>query len=381
MMKDYFISLPHSPGNLEDEWEQCVNQVIERINDGYRPVKLSIFTNSAGPESFFKDKKMITGSLSRTLGDQIPSVSITVHPPENPWKVSVEGLYQKTGSAEFFTKFYGTVPYTVIISSHGKEIWAAGLGTEACFDDTRKSAVGAFEMVAGILSQEGMSFNNLIRQWNYIGNILEFRSGFQNYQVFNEVRSEYYSKFRTAQSFPSATGIGMKLGGVYIDFCAIGENDNLLIKAVNNPNQINAYEYSQQVLKGLIAKGKPRKNPPQFERALYVANGCSRTLFVSGTASIIGQETIGRGNVAEQTLVTIENINKLKDNGYISHLIGQELSGGKCSLIRVYVRKKEDFTEVRNICTDHYTNVPSIFVEADICRDDLLVEIEAEYNY
>lgn len=381
MLKDYFISMPHSTGSLEEEWEQCVNQVIERINEGYRPVKLNVFTNSAGTESFFKDKKMISGSLSRTLGDQIPSVSITIHPPENQWKVSIEGLYQKKGSAEFFTKFYGTVPYVVIISSHGKEIWAAGLGTEAFFDDARKSAVEAFEMVAGILRQEGMTFNNLIRQWNYIGNILELRSGFQNYQVFNEVRSEYYSKFRSIPGFPSATGIGMKLGGVYIDFCAIGENKDLLIKPVNNPNQVNAYEYTQQVLKGLIAKGKPRKNPPQFERALYVANGSSRTLFVSGTASIIGQETIGKGNISEQTLVTIENINKLKDSAYIGQLTGQEISGGKCSLIRVYVREKDDLKEVRNICSNHYAGVPSIYVEADICRDDLLVEIEAEYNY
>jgi len=135
------------------------------------------------------------------------------------------------------------------------------------------------------------------------------------------------------------------------------------------------------IFSSAIPKGKSLKNPPCFERALLVADNQRKTLFISGTASIIGQETIGKGNVIEQTLVTIENINKLKDSGYIGQLIGQELSPGKCSLIRVYVRNQEDFAEVKDICSEHYPDVPSIFAESDICRDDLLVEIEAEYNF
>ena len=69
-----------------------------------------------------------------------------------------------------------------------------------------------------ILDVEGMSFNNLVRQWNYIGNILEIKHGFQNYQIFNEVRSEVYQKYRTIAGYPAATGIGMKLDGVSLIF-------------------------------------------------------------------------------------------------------------------------------------------------------------------
>jgi len=381
MLKDYFISLPSAPGNLEEEWEQCYNKILDNIQAGYRPLKLNIFIVSDDSDLFVQHKIKIGKSITDRFGNQCPAFSITIHPPENPWKISVEGLYVKAGLAMVITRYWRSVPYVVVGAEPAKEVWAAGLGNDLLLADTRKAAIEAFEMVAGILGQERMTFNDIVRQWNYIGNILKIKEGYQNYQMFNEVRSEYFTKYRTIHRFPSATGIGMKLGGVYIDFCAIKNTEKLNIKAVDNPNQINPYQYGQHVLKGLIAKGKSVKNPPRFERALIIANNHGKTLFVSGTASIIGQETIGKGDVSEQTLVTIENINKLTDRVYLGQLTGQELSLGKCSLIRVYVRNQEDFTEVKDICSKHYPGVPALFIEADICRDELLVEIEAEYIF
>jgi len=135
------------------------------------------------------------------------------------------------------------------------------------------------------------------------------------------------------------------------------------------------------VLKGLKVKGKPIKNPPQFERALFVANGDKLTLFVSGTASIIGQDTIGKENIKEQTHITIENIKRLSEITYLGELTGYDLSHGKCTLIRAYVKRQEYFSAVKDICREQFPGVPAIYTEADVCRDDLLVEIEAEYAF
>lgn len=381
MRKDYFIFMPSVAGSFEDEWEQCFLKVIERTGAGYRLLKLNVFVDSTDPEIFLRQKKIIRDSLLDRLGSQCPALSITIHPPENPWKVSAEGMFVRNGNAEVKTKFWRSVPYVVIGPESKKEVWAAGLGDDILSQSTRTAAVKSFDMIYGILDQEEMSFNDLIRQWNYIGNILGTHGGYQNYQTFNEVRSEFYSRYRTINSFPSATGIGMKIGGVYLDFCAVRNSPSVKIKAVHNPNQIDAYQYDQKVLKGLIEKGKHAKNPPQFERALIIANNHWKTLFVSGTASIIGQDTIGKGDVAGQTLVTIQNINKLIDNNYLGEITGQELSRGRCTLIRVYVKDQDDFSVVKDICKEHFPEVPAIFLEADICRDELLVEIEAEYSF
>ncbi len=72
-----------------------------------------------------------------------------------------------------------------------------------------------------ILASEGMSMDDLVRQWNYIGNILETKNNCQNYQLFNEVRNDYYTRFRKVKSYPAATGVGMMHGGVILDFCAL----------------------------------------------------------------------------------------------------------------------------------------------------------------
>jgi hypothetical protein len=201
----------------------------------------------------------------------------------------------------------------------------------------------------------------------------------QNYQIFNEVRSEYYHRYRDIKGYPAATGIGMKHGGVILDFFALKPDRSVFIKPVSNPDQVNAYDYGQQVLKGLPDKKNFIKHPPQFERGLILSNKKNATLFISGTASIIGQETIGIDDIGKQTLVTIENIRKVADSCRISSIMGRQmLYKEKYSLLRVYIKRQNDFNLVRKICSDHFPQIPAIFLEADICRDDLLVEIEAE---
>jgi len=379
MLKKYIVYLPAIPGSIEEEWEQCRNQIVEDLSSGIRPLKLNIFTSLPDYPSYVKIKKVIGTSVIDTFEDMCPAFNVSIHPPEKPGKIAVEALYLKGSPAGITTKFYDSVPYVVIESDSFKEVWGAGLGNDQYMGDTRKAAVAAFDIVAGILHRENLSFNNLVRQWNFIGDILGMKEGFQNYQVFNEVRSEYYKKYRSVAGFPAATGVGMKFGGVFLDFCALKSDDTVKLRAINNPNQVNAYDYGQQVLKGVATGSSSVKHPPQFERGLLMINKTCNTLFVSGTASIIGQETIGIGDINEQAIVTIENIRKVADNERIKQLTGsQDLSPGKFSLLRVYIKKQEDFNPVKKICYEYFPDSPVIFIEADICRDDLLTEIEAE---
>jgi enamine deaminase RidA (YjgF/YER057c/UK114 family) len=379
MLKKYIVYAPESQGSIEEEWKQCCDQISKSVSLGARLIKLNIFLSVSDYSSYVITRKIIGKSVIETFRDNCPAFNISIHPPEKPWKVAVEGLFVTGQTTGIITKFWNTIPYVVIETDSFKEVWGAGLGNDQFRDDTRNAANTAFEMVLEILHRENLSMNHLVRQWNFIGNILEMKNGFQNYQVFNEVRSEYYKKFRTIPGFPAATGVGMKYGGVFLDFCAVKSDDAIRLKAVSNPNQVNAYEYDQQVLKGLAVNTSSTKHPPQFERALLMINRINSTLFISGTASIIGQETIGKGDVNEQTLVTIENIMKLANAERIKQLTGSRvLNPVRFSLIRVYIKKQEDFAAVKNICREHFPETPAVFIEADICRDDLLTEIEGE---
>jgi hypothetical protein len=381
MLKKYNVYLPLIHGSLEEEWEQCRTQIVREMSAGIRPLKMNIFVDTDDYSSYVEIKKVIGRSVVDTFGEVCPAFNVSIHPPEKPGKIAVEALFATGSQAGITTKFHSSYPYVVIESDSSKEVWGAGLGADEYMDDTRKGAVASFEMVEEILRRENLTMNNLVRQWNFIGDILRMKEGFQNYQVFNEVRSEFYNKFRTIAGFPAATGVGMKYGGVFLDFFALKTDDTVKVKAINNPGQVNAYEYGQQVLKGVAAGGASAKHPPQFERGLLLINKTGSTLFVSGTASIIGQETIGKGDVGEQTIVTIENLRKVSDIERIKQLTeNQDIGQGKFSLLRVYVKKQEDFKSVKSICYEHFKNSPVIFIEADICRDDLLTEIEAEIS-
>jgi len=380
MLKKYFIYLPSIQGNVEDEWVQCLKQIEKNRMAGNRPLKLNIFTNLKNYSGYLKIKDKIVKSVIDSFGDYCPAINVSIHPPEKPWNVIVEAVFIISDSSEAVTKFWNSIPYVIINSASGKEIWGAGLGCGLYPDDTRKAAMAAFDQMVVILRNEEMSLNNIVRQWNYIGNILSVKDGFQNYQIFNEVRSDYYHKYRTVSGFPAATGVGMGLGGVMLDFCTVKADESVKIQPISNPNQVNAYEYGQQVLKGLANKGTSGKHPPQFERALLLTNKQVSVLHVSGTASIIGQETIGREDIEEQTLVTIENIKKLTDPERISQITETPVQySGKYDLLRVYIKRQEDFGIVKAICNEHFPGVPIVYVEADICRDDLLTEMEAEY--
>ncbi len=383
MIGKYIVFVPETRGNLSDEWRQCLKQIIYKRETGFRLIKLNVFAYLTDYESYIKVYREIGKSIHNAFGRQCPAFNITIHPPERPWKVAIEAGYTDDETFDISSNVYNSLSYVVCSSDSVKEVWAGGLGFGLFQSDTANAAEAAFDQMKAILDNEGMSFDHLVRQWNYIGNILTIKNGAQNYQVFNEVRNDFYQKYRTINGYPAATGIGMKIGGVSIDFCAIMAKEPINMKPINNPDQVNAYEYGQEVLKGVPGNGKI-KHPPQFERALLIPGRMRSTLFVSGTAAIIGQDIIGVEDVDKQTIVTIENINKLTDKKRFGEMgTNPDPDWGKFILLRVYVKNQNDFEKVKEICHERFPDVPAIFIESDICRDNLLVEIEAEFliNY
>lgn len=379
MYKEFRSFHPKTKGNPSDEWMQCLESLREVVSEKIRILKINIFAELEDVKSYNRLKQEITESLSEAFSGQIPAFSLVLQPPEDPWKTAVEALLLNVDNETVSSRYFGTIPYVVVESGTVKEVYAAGLGSVMEQHATRDAGTMAFNQMISILGLEKMSMNDVVRQWNYIGEILSIDNQYQNYQIFNELRSEFYTAYRTIKSFPAATGIGMRLGGVIMDFNAVRLGERAAVFPVTNPHQINAYEYGQNVLRGLPEKGKKQKNPPQFERALLLFRNGYGTLFISGTASIRGQETIGEGDIKTQTLITIDNIKQLADVNRVSRLINdRRIYKIDYLFLRTYIRNKSDFGIVKEICNKHFPGVPAIYIQADICRDDLLVEIEAE---
>ena len=119
------------------------------------------------------------------------------------------------------------------------------------------------------------------------------------------------------------------------------------------------------------------KTSPKFERAKFVSIQQMAKLYISGTASIIGQESKPGQNAEQQTITTIENIQELiSDTNLKNHQIEVNSSPLHLSYLRVYVKNNKNLKEVKRVCEKYCPRVPTLYLVSDICRKELLVEIE-----
>src|SRR5262249_5729347 len=104
------------------------------------------------------------------------------------------------------------------------------------------------------------------------------------------------------------------------------------------------------------------------------------TLFISGTASIVGHRTVHPGDVAAQTRETLTNIEALLDeaNRVSEPLRTHGRFGLETLACKVYVRNSADLPVVQSQLEPVLgAEAHLVYLQADICRPDLLVEIEA----
>jgi len=139
--------------------------------------------------------------------------------------------------------------------------------------------------------------------------------------------------------------------------------------ALENPMQVAAHDYERRY--GSMA--------PRFSRAMAVTVGDNLIVLVSGTASIERSATMHVGDVVKQTELTLNIIEALLSPANLAHHGAPDASVTLDSIIaaRVYLKRIEDFAACRAVCEKRFANVPVVYVNADVCRPDLLVEIEA----
>lgn len=380
----YKIFTPENIGNFRDQWISCLQQLInETANKIYSPIRVNIFVKSENQADYLAQHDLIHATFLEAFGQNCPPFGVVMQAPEDSYLVICEVGFAKNDQAKIKYGFFEDRPYCKVEAENYNEFWTIGAQSVHPDFNILASSNSAFDYLKRLYDHLGISFNNIVRQWNYVGEILSKEQEEdrlrQHYQMFNETRSDFYGQFRTRKDFPAATGIGMLYLGVCIDSFAVSGNDDLKVLAISNPVQSESYQYGQKVLVGAPDKKKKQNQPPQFERAKLISLYNASRLLVSGTASIIGEETIGLGDVEEQTRVTIQNINRLASEENIrKHYPEISAIPNKYSYVRVYVKYKEDIAKVKEICTQAYGNAPATFVVADICRDNLLVEIEAE---
>ena len=220
----------------------------------------------------------------------------------------------------------------------------------------------AYQSLFALLEAQG--YTSLLRVWNYFSGINAESHHIERYRQFNIGRQEAFLAHGRSviDGVPAACALGSATGGLNIAFLATRSK----VTGIENPRQVSAYHYPDQY--------GPRT--PTFARAGLANLGGRDVLFISGTASIVGHQTLHHGDVAAQTRECLQNIAAVVDeaNRQAPHADFQL----DRFVFKVYVRNPENLAQVRREIADYFDKpVSAVFLQADICRADLLVEIEA----
>ncbi len=239
-----------------------------------------------------------------------------------------------------------------------------GMAEEGHPSPLQQAAEAAYRQIFALLDPSG--FPELLRVWNYFSDINGESFGMERYRQFNVGRHDAFlsSKRPIAGNVPVACALGTKTGPLCLAFLA-GRRPLLPIE---NPRQLSAYRYPREY--GVRS--------PTFSRAGLVRMPEQEILLISGTASIVGHRTLHHGDALAQARESLNNIAAVLEE--VNRLGGHRDYGPEALTYKVYIRHAEHFAAVRQAMAEFLgsdSSAQAMYVQADICRADLLVEFEA----
>jgi len=205
---------------------------------------------------------------------------------------------------------------------------------------------------------------HLVRAWNYLPGINSGEADEERYRRFCVGRGRAFEQAGLDERSPCAgTAIGSDEAVMRVMLlCATEPGLN-----VENPRQLSAYDYPRQY--------GPRS--PAFARATALSGAAGEwLLMLSGTASVVGHETRHIGDVLAQTREILANVDSLLQESALRTGAPGLQTLGRHSLARVYLRHAEDWAAVEPLLRRAWPEVRLAAFRGDVCRADLLVEIE-----
>ena len=218
-----------------------------------------------------------------------------------------------------------------------------------------------FKRAERILRDNGVSYKNVARTWLYLSKILQW------YPDFNKARSEKYGEFGIMPGpgdptllLPASTGIGADTPSgtaASMDLLAVVGNDDIpsAVMKLSNRKQLDAFRYGAA-----------------FSRGAVIREDDVDIIQISGTAAIDEHGvSLYPGDIRGQINCTFDRIETL---------LAQEGAGLRdIAAATVFVKNPEYAPVFWKMAAERgLADFPAVCVVADVCREELLFEIDAE---
>lgn len=239
--------------------------------------------------------------------------------------------------------------------------WAAGGGwlfaaielDEAIYGGPGEAATHAYEQLRRVVADRAE--RHVLRVWNYLDAINQGEGDAERYKRFCEGRAAGMGSFFD-EGFPAATAIGHHgpAGRLQVYLLACDRPG----ERIENPRQVSAWRYPRQY----------GRTPPSFARAMLLP--AQDALAISGTAAVVGHASAHADDLTAQLEETFTNLETLLACGGLAPGFDTH------SPLKAYVRHPADAPVVRDFIARRLPGVPVLLLHGDICRRELLVEID-----
>lgn len=208
-----------------------------------------------------------------------------------------------------------------------------------------------------------------LKIWNYLPRINAELDGLEVYRHFNIGRQQAFFEAGASafEGAPAACALGHH--GEHLSLSLLA--GPVAPRPVENPRQVSAYRYPSEY----------GPSSPSFSRAALAETAPGvETLFISGTASIVGHATVHAGDVVRQTEETLRNLHAVLDAAHA--LTSARFELGRMDFT-IYLRHPADQPQVQAVLAQALGAASpalrgALWLHADVCRSDLLMEIEAQ---
>jgi chorismate lyase/3-hydroxybenzoate synthase len=227
----------------------------------------------------------------------------------------------------------------------------------------RESSKLAYDILQTYLQQSPHQWP--LKIWNYVPGINQGEGDDELYRQFCLGRADaVLIDPGDRPPLPAATAIGSPASEpalqVYFIAAALPGLD------VENPRQVSAWRY-------------PRKYGPKsplFSRGTILRLNGSQQFLISGTASVVGHQTHHENQVANQLSESLRNVQSLLDEGL--RLTGDSHARlDSQGMLKVYIRNPADLQLIKQTLeAEAPAEIPRIYLQGDICRENLLTEID-----
>jgi enamine deaminase RidA (YjgF/YER057c/UK114 family) len=314
-------------------------------------------------------EKLVMAERSRALrgqglSDSTPVTSIQGHPP---WGEGLAGvIIHAVPATQVRTVLDGEIPCGRAWQNSGAELLVLQNITGVPADPGEEVSRGGqirrmLDRTERILGEQGGSYRDVVRTWFYLADILEW------YPEFNKVRNEKYGEFGIMPGpgdgsllLPASTGIrGDTRSGAAaaMDLVAVIGNPSSrpVVTQLTNRGQLDAFRYGSAFSRGALIRGTG-----------------SSLFHLSGTAAIDERgKSLFIGDIRGQIGCTLDKVEALMAQ------TGASLSD--VAAATVFVKQAGHAGVFWELADERgLAELPVVCVVADVCRGDLLFEIDAE---